>query len=263
MTYVYVHTVYTLYSRFAYLVLVVHGTCTSFLPRTPLTPSENMVELLREFLFCDGVWVNQHFFKYCHKKRNMEISITSGSGVDLSSRISLEPSPEKDALSASEPNIQWDFSMHKEKQLSTSNGPSSADFLYPTEPDLPRPRSRVRYQRRNSAVASTLFPAASLASRNCPLLRSSDGNDEYLHLSSKGIRHIELTQALQKAQDLVHLSTSDSPRPSHRDEAVGKMLKRASLPWSQKYQEEASPHHGATASGSDMTEEGTRKRQKT
>jgi hypothetical protein len=189
--------------------------------------------------------------------------MTTGSGVDLRSRLSLEPSLERDDLSASEPNIEWDCSMHKEKQLSTSNGPSTADFLYPTEPDVPRPRSRVRYQRRNSAVASMLFPAASHASRNCSLLRPSDRNAEYLHLSSTCMRHIQLTEALQKAQELVQLSTSDPPPHLDRDEAVGKMLKRASLPWSQKYQEEASPHHGATASESDMTEEGTRKRQKT
>ena len=198
-----------------------------------------------------------------HNKRNMEINIKSGTRVDLCSRIALELSPEKDALSASEPNIDWDCSMHKEKQLSNSNGQSSADSLYPTEPDVPRPRSRVRYQRRNSAVASMLFPAASHASRNFPLFRSSDSSAESLHLQSTGMRHIGLTQALQKAQELVHLSTSDSPPLFERAEAVGKVLKRTSLPWSQKYQGEDSAHHGATASGLDLAEEGTRKRQKT
>lgn len=192
----------------------------------------------------------------------MEFNISSSNGNDVSSRISFELSPVKDILSASEPNMDWDCSMYKDKQSSTLKEPSSAELLYPSEPDVPRPRPRVRYQRRNSAVASMLFPAASNASRNFPSFLSSDGNAGPLHLSTR-IRHIGLSEALMKAQELVQHSPSISPPPLEGDEIPGKMLKRVSLPWSQKYEEKVPPDLEETTSGSDVTEEGKRKRQRT
>lgn len=189
--------------------------------------------------------------------------------MDLSPRIALEISPTNDPLSASEPNIDWDCCLlHKESQSSTASGLSCASLLYPTEPDEHRPRPRVRYQRRNSAVASMLFPAATYASKNFPSssqFRSSDNNNDVegsLHLSPR-INPIRLTDALKKAQKIVDESTSDSPPPLESDQVLVKMSKRVSLPWSQKYQEEVSPRRESSAVGSDSSEGGTRKRQKT
>ena len=187
--------------------------------------------------------------------------------MDLSPRISLEISPSSNPLSASEQNIDWDCSLHKENQSSTAAGLSCANLLYPTEPDEHRPKPRVRYQRRNSAVASMLFPAATHASINFPSasqLQSSDSDNarSSLHLSTR-MNPIRLTDALKKAQLIVDEMTSYSPPPLENDRLLVKMSKRVSVPWSQKYQEEISPHRESSPLASDATEGGKRKRQKT
>ena len=168
---------------------------------------------------------------------------TSISRETLSPRISRDSPPHKNSISASDPHIEWCYSIKVGKIASPSKGEcgeNSVDsvILSPTEPTECRPKPRVRYQRRNSAIASMLFPST-LAAMEYPAFRTSDtsSSDSILSIPTlqNSVLPMHLAEALEKAQEVVGHSLESSPS-LQSDQVSKRMSKRASLPWSQKYQ---------------------------
>ena len=159
----------------------------------------------------------------------MEANI-SFSSSGLNPRITVEMPSVKDGLLTSETNFD-----RSQKKTETMSAPTEAisihslcsDSLYHNEQNVEPPRPHVRYKRRNSAVASMLFPSTIATATSFSALRTPASSVASLGLSAD-LCLLDPVEALAKAQKLLQ-NIPDYP-PPFQPETLADTKKRKSVP---------------------------------